>query len=135
MTIEKFAEKYRLKTRIDEDGTKIIPGRVGHLYEYDDEVMGVIVMPVPPRKQYWGYTRTALISVGCSVVQDGDGEGAATFDPANLEQVKAALKAARVKKRKLLTPEDSARRAALIKTISATSRKASASDKRDDDAR
>ena len=123
MTVQTFADKYRLKTRIDEDVTKIIPGRMGHIYEYDDQLMGVIVVPVPARKLHWGYARTALIAVGCNVVQDGDGEGAATFDPSNPAQVRAALKVARVKKRKMLTPEDAARRATLARTLCPTSRR------------
>lgn len=32
MTIDKFAEQFRLKIRLDECGDKIIPGRRGHLY-------------------------------------------------------------------------------------------------------
>jgi hypothetical protein len=39
------------------------------------------------------------------VVQDGDGEGVATFDPADPNQVKLAVRAAAVKRRGMLSPE------------------------------
>ena len=48
--IENAAEAHRLRTRLDpDDGTKIIPGRLGHIYEHDEGVLGVMVMPNPPR--------------------------------------------------------------------------------------
>lgn len=59
--IENAAEAYRPRTRLDlDDGTKIIAGRLGHIYEHDEGVLGVMVMPDPPRRQYWGCTRVAL---------------------------------------------------------------------------
>jgi hypothetical protein len=121
--IQKFATRNRLHTRIDEDLTKIILGKVGHIYEYDDNHLGVIIMPNPPRKQYWGFTKRTLIALGCEVVQDGDGEGAATFDPSNSEQVKAAIKAAGIKRIRYLSPEEKQRRTRLL---SITGRKAPA---------
>lgn len=103
MTIQTFADKHRLRTRIDTDGTKIIPGRVGHIYEYDDDLLGVMVMPDPPRVQYWGFARRNLKAVGCTVVQNGDGEGAATFDPENKQQAKLAIKVARIKRKRIMS--------------------------------
>jgi hypothetical protein len=103
--IHQFADHQRLRTRVDEDGTKIILGKVGHIYEYDDNRLGVIVIPNPPRMRYWGFTKAALLTAGFVVVQDGDGEGAATFDPGNSEQVIAAIRAAGVKRRRKISPE------------------------------
>ena len=104
--IENAAEAHRLRTRLDpDDGTKIIPGRLGHIYEHDEGVLGVMVMPNPPRRQYWGCTRVALLRAGFSIVQDGDGEGAATFDPDNPDQVRAAIRAAGIKRRRKISPE------------------------------
>jgi len=100
--LKDFSARERLKTRIDADGTLIAPGKIGHIYEYDDHHLGVMVMPSTPRKNYWGVTRAKLLSLGCVVLQDGDFEGAAYFDPSNAEQSKAAIKAARVcRKRRL----------------------------------
>ena len=101
--IQRFATKHRLKTRIDDDLTKIIGGKVGHIYEYDDEHLGVIVIPEPPRPAYWSHTRKTLIAAGFEVVQNGEGEGCAIFDPNNPEQVKLAIKAAKVKRRRVMS--------------------------------
>jgi hypothetical protein len=109
MDIAEFADNHRFKTRVDEDGTKIIPGKLGHIYEWGDEdeamLYGVVVIPKPPRKQYWGFTKRTLAEAGFCIVQDGDGEGAATFDPTNEKQVKAAKRAAGVKSRRVMSPE------------------------------
>jgi hypothetical protein len=58
-----------------------------------------MVMPTPPRRQYWGFTKAKLVAGGFRVVQDGDGEGVATFDPTDPNQVKLAVRAAAVKRR------------------------------------
>lgn len=121
MTVKEFASKHRLRVRQDEDLTDIIPGKCGHIYEYDDSLLGVLVLPHPPRRNYWGFTRRELAEAGCVLVQDGDGEGAATFDPHERKQVKAALRAAWVRKIKVLTPEDRERRATRARTLYATS--------------
>lgn len=118
LDIQQFADNHRLHTRIDEDGTKIIPGKMGHIYEYDDERLGVIVVPKLPRVQYWGFAKRALLPLGFEIVQDGDGEGAAAFDPSNSAQVKAAIRAAKIKRKRNLSPEDSARRAERARSLS-----------------
>lgn len=103
--IQTFATTHRLKTRIAEDGTKIIPGKFGHLYFYDHGVFGVTVIPDRPRRQYWGYVRAALLKAGFTVVQDCDGEGAAIFDPANTAQAKEAIRAAGITRKRQISPE------------------------------
>ena len=35
----------RLRARVDADSTLIIPGKLGHIYQYDDHSLAVIVMP------------------------------------------------------------------------------------------
>ena len=100
--LQDFSARERLKTRIDADGTLIVPGKLGHLYEYDDQHLGAIVIPSIPRKQYWSVTRTRLVRLGFEVVQDGDCEGAAYFDPSNPEQAKAAIRAAGVRRKRRL---------------------------------
>lgn len=103
--IQAFATIHRLKARTDADGTKIIPGKLGHIYQYGDGVLGVMVMPDPPRRQYWGCLRSALLKAGFTVVQDGDGEGAAIFEPANTAQAKAAVRAAGIKHKRRIAAE------------------------------
>jgi hypothetical protein len=113
-SITAFATRLGLKVRVDEDGTKIIPGRHGNIYQYDDDLFGVMVIPNPPRRRYWGCVRMTLLKIGCQLVQDGDGEGAAIFDPTNPKQIRAALRAAGIKRKRTISPE---RRQQLIASL------------------
>jgi hypothetical protein len=102
--VQRFAHTNRLKTKIDADGTLIIPGKLGHIYQYDHHSLGVVVVPRIPRRKYWGLTRRKLLALWFTVVQDGDGEGAAVFNPANAEQARAAIKAAGITRKRQLSP-------------------------------
>jgi excisionase family DNA binding protein len=113
--VESFANRYRLRPRISEDCTKIIPGRSGQIYEYSSDLLGVLVMPDPPRWRYWGCVRTTPLEAGFNLVQDGDGEGAATFDPNHPIQAEAAIRAAGVKRKRQLSPDQRDQRTAFIR--------------------
>jgi hypothetical protein len=102
--LQQFSANRKLKTRVDDDGTVIVPGKLGHIYQYDHHHLGVVVVPRIPRMKYWGLTRRKLLALQFTVVQDGDGEGAAVFDPANAEQVRAAIKAAGIIRKRQLSP-------------------------------
>jgi hypothetical protein len=104
--VQRFAIMHRLKTKLDEDTTRIIPGKHGHIYEHGNGLLGVVVMPNPPRKHYWGFTRSLLLGLNFRVIQSGDGEGAATFDPNDHEQAAAAaIRSAGVKCKRRISPE------------------------------
>ena len=103
MAISEFANRYRLQVKRDpEDGTSVIPGRKGksHLFEHDHGVLGVLVMPEAGTAHWWNAARVAFLRAGMEITQDCDGEGAATFDPENPEQVRLVLKYADVKRRR-----------------------------------
>jgi len=102
--VQHFAQTNRRKTKIDADGTLIIPGKLGHIYQYDHHRLGVVVIPRIPRMKYWGLTRRRLLALWFTIVQDGDAEGAAVFGPANAEQVRAAIKAAGITRKRQLSP-------------------------------
>jgi hypothetical protein len=107
MTIENLSDQNRLKLHHDpEDGTTIIPGREGqsHLFEYSDDLLGVMVMPETGTAHRWRLARPAFESAGMVIRQAGDFEGTATFDPANPEQVKLAMKFAKVRPKRQLSP-------------------------------
>lgn len=114
VSIESFAAQYRLKTQVSGDGTNIIAGRVGVIYEFDADTLGVLIIPNPPRKRYWGCLRASLIVAGMTLVQDGDGEGSAVFDPDNPIQAKLAIRAAGIRRRRQLTPEQREKRIAFL---------------------
>lgn len=113
---QQFADGHRSKTLIDDDGTKIIPGRFGQIYEYSNDLLGVLVMPDPPRRRYWGCVRTTLLEAGFNLVQDGDGEGAATFDPNHPIQAKAAIRAAGIKRKRRLSPAQREQRIGFLRS-------------------
>ena len=59
-------------------------------------------------------TRATLLESGLTIVQDGEGEGAAVFDPADVSQSKAAIRAAGVKRKRQLTPSQREQRSAFL---------------------
>ena len=112
MTLTNPAQQCRLKLHRDpDDGTDIIPGREGrsHLFEYSDDLLGVMVMPQTGTAHRWKSARSAFESAGMVVRQSGDGEGTATLDPANPEQLKLAMKYAKIRPKRQLSPEHRAR--------------------------
>ena len=101
--VQRFAQTNRLKTKIDADGTPIIPGKLGHIYQYDENRLGVMVMPANSRVRYWSATRRRLANLGFSIVQNGDCEGAAVFSPSDHEQTRAAIRTAGIKRKRQLS--------------------------------
>jgi len=103
MDLREFAAKHRLPLgRVQDDGTDTIPGREGHshIFEYGNGVLGVMVMPETSTSHRWRAARSAFISAGMEIRQNGDGEGTASFDPDNSNQVRLALKYAKVRSRR-----------------------------------
>jgi hypothetical protein len=107
MTTRDFSDQHRLKLRRDpDDETEIIPGREGQsqIFQYSDCQLGVMVMPLSGTAHRWKMARAAFKTAGMVIRQDGDCEGTATFDPANQEQVKLAMKYAKVRPKRQLSP-------------------------------
>jgi hypothetical protein len=100
-----FATRHRLKCRVDGDGTQVIPGKFGQVYECGNGQLAVMVMPRPPRKNYWAIKRNKLAALGCTVLQDGECEGTAAFDPDNPAQSKAAIRAAGITRKRRISPD------------------------------
>jgi|SRR5437588_11681305 len=110
--LETFAEKHRVRiTKHSGDDTRIIAGKRGHLYEYGEDLLGVMFMPPPTAGQPWGkwQPRTwnnfkrAGQTVGMTMLQDGDSEGCMGFDPENPRQSKLALKMAGIKAKRQIS--------------------------------
>jgi hypothetical protein len=103
VTINDFATQHRLQTRLGKgDATMIIPGRKGasHLFEYGEGLLGVLVMPNTGTAHWWNAARDAFRHAGMQIRQDCHGEGTATFDPDNSEQVRLALRYAGVTRKR-----------------------------------
>ncbi len=106
MLLEEFAKKHSLRIkRSSQDDTDNIEGKYGEIYDYGDGTLGVMVMPDPPRRGLWVRSREKFVQIGMSIVQNGDQEGSAVFDPASREQSQAAIEAIQAKKVRKLSPE------------------------------
>jgi hypothetical protein len=122
MTLVTLAEQHKLKVKRDECGDAIVPGKYGQIYEYNDTHLGVLFMP--PRTEAepwgrwcpktWGNFKRAAAAAGMTLLQDGDSEGCLSFDPNNREQVKLAIKIAKVRPKRQRTPEQVAKFVAAI---------------------
>lgn len=93
-----FAAEHRLNPRSDVDGTTVIFGRRGQIFEYCNGRLGVLLQP--GRASVWPRTRKKLIDAGFEIVQNGDREGTALFDPANSDQARLAIRVAGAKKKR-----------------------------------
>ena len=105
-TIIAFAEKYRLRVRRDECGDPIVIGKTGHIYEYGEGLLGVLILPMNGQGRIWANARGRLEDAGCQIWQDGDTEGTALFDPQDHAQAKLAIRlvGAKPKRRAQLSP-------------------------------
>jgi hypothetical protein len=113
--IQGFATKQRLKTRVDDDGTRIIPGKYGHIFEYDTGQLAVMVIPDPPRKNYWTFSRTKLLETGFVLLQNGDSEGSALFSPDDAEQAKLAIQVSGLKRKRTISPQQGEKQIAWLR--------------------
>jgi hypothetical protein len=108
--IDTFAEQHRLKVTRDDCGDPVIAGRIyqSNIYEYSNSELGVMLVTdgkKPPRTQVWNKFKTACLGAGMVIRQQGDAEGAFSFNPANPEQAKVAIKGINAKIRRIMTPE------------------------------
>jgi len=107
MNLPEFAVTKNLKTKRDVDGTCIIPGRLGesHVYECAPNQLGVLFQPTSaptdqPRTKLWNSVRKKCIAAGMTLRQNGDDEGALSFDPENSEQAKLAVRCIKARARR-----------------------------------
>jgi hypothetical protein len=105
MTITEFANKYKLHLKTDkQDDTLIIPGRMGHIYEYSPSELGVMILPPGDhRPRLYTAIKKKCLSSGMILRQDCDAEGALSFDPENKRQARTAIKAAQVRPKKKIS--------------------------------
>ena len=115
MDISAFSEKYRVRTKRDSCGDPIIPGNArpkdmpqrveyaSHIYENGDGRFGLCLLF--ETKIRWTYAKKSLEDAGFLIRQNGDTEGTALFDPDNWKQARLAIKLARIRNRKILSPE------------------------------
>jgi hypothetical protein len=106
MNLKEFAAKYRLPLRlVPDDETEIVPGREGHshIFEYDSDLLGVMIMPNTDTAHRWRDARSAFIAAGMRIHQNGDSEGTASFDPSDSDQVRLALRYAKIRPKRRIS--------------------------------
>jgi hypothetical protein len=81
--VRAVADKYRLKTRTDECGEIIIPGK----------------RAATTRRR--NLRKAEMLAVGFAIFQDCDGEGTAKFDATNENQVSLAIRVAGIRRRRV----------------------------------
>lgn len=108
--VKAFAQNYHVRAKRDACGEIIVSGRVGHIYDHcDSRQLGVLLMF--QSKMQWTYAKRKLLAAGFTIGQDGDTEGTALFDSTNPALSRVALRIARVKVRRQMSPAQ--RRAAV----------------------
>ncbi len=113
--VRQFADTYRVRARRDECGELILPGRIGHVYEHGPGRFGVYLSCASARA--WSAAKRTLTAGGFTIRQNGDMEGTALFDPDNAHQARLALEIARIRKRRVLTPEQRQRMAIQLRSV------------------
>jgi lipase chaperone LimK len=73
------------------------------VYEFAPAIFGVLLMLDTNRQ--WNNAKRKLEAAGFRVYQNAECEGTALFDADNSDQAKLAIKLARIKQRRKLTPE------------------------------
>ncbi len=115
MGIRSFAEKYRLYTKLDTDGTTIVAGKLGHIYEHSETQLGLLFMPTAPRARLWSATKAKGTAAGMLLRQNAESEGTMLFDSNSPEQARLAVTLVRARPKRVLTDEQ---RSALAERLS-----------------
>ena len=114
MTLQQFAERYRLRIKKDDCKDEIIPGKLirgcgerlsdgHHIYPLMSGVFAVY-LNFPTKKRFNGACRL-LCAAGAAPAVVADYDGIFTFDPENETLVKLVLKVTRCRVRRQLTEE------------------------------
>ena len=107
--VKTFAQRHRLKTVVDIDGTTIVPGKTGHIYEVSGSRLGTMFLPTAYRPRKFAEVRRAAELAGLVARQVGDSEGCFEFDSNDRAQVKQAIKIAGVRPKRQLSPDHKAK--------------------------
>lgn len=83
MELQEFADRNRLRTKLDPCGDKIIPGKLGHLYEHDG-ALGVCLIAYKaknmPSVALMRSRQRKIEALKPKIKQRADGEGISTFE-------------------------------------------------------
>jgi hypothetical protein len=111
-----FAEQNRLRTSRETDGTTVIRGQVGcHLYRYSDSELGLMILSEGEntRTRRWSGIRKKCLAAGMILRQNGEDEGAMSFNPNDRQQSRLAIKISGARPKRQLSPEHKAKLVAI----------------------
>jgi hypothetical protein len=78
---------------------------LNHIYEHDDGVLAVMIgFEGRNRVAAWEARKVMWKNAGMEILQDGDWEGSAIFDPENARQRALAVKTAGVRPKRVMSP-------------------------------
>jgi len=95
MDISTFAEKHRLQYKRGTDRTYIIPGKLGHIFDYGNGNFGVILLGDSDDSKLDNTLRARMRKAereGLEPFVVGDFEGVFLFDPADTQKARLAKK-------------------------------------------
>lgn len=110
--IHTFAQQHRLRTFCDTDETTVIRGQAGcHLYEYSDSELGLMILSnaKDARPRRWTGIRKKCLEAGMTLRQNGEDEGAFSFEPSSRQQSRLAIKVTGARPKRYLSPEHRAK--------------------------
>ncbi len=104
MNFTTFAEKYHLRVRRDSCGDQIALGKTGHLFQFDENLMGLALISPndddPKLDNTLRARKRKVVAAGFLLLQEGDFESVLAFDPADHTQAKLAVKLVGAKPRR-----------------------------------
>jgi len=110
-----FATRNHLRTNRDLDGTDIVLGKLGHIYEHSDTQLGLLFLPSASRARLWSLTKTKGLASGMTLRQNANSEGTLLFEADDPAQARLAISLVRARPKRILTDEQ---RSALSERLS-----------------
>ena len=102
--LAQFAERKRLRIKRDEVGELMIPGRIGHLYEHDCGVFGLMLVSPngddPKLDSTFRSRMRKALREGLKLHQCGDYESTFLFNAENKKDARLAIQLAGIKCRR-----------------------------------
>ena len=113
VTLEQFAQQYRLKIKKDSCGDEVILGKMiagcepdcHHVYQHGSFLAVYLNFPT---KQRWNTARKALEAAGSTALQVGECDGMVRFDGEAATVARLVLKLARCRVKRVLSEEQKA---------------------------
>jgi hypothetical protein len=110
MELTDFAKQYSLQVKHScQDDTDNIVGRFGEIYQYSGSELALMLCGGSIGTGHWARVRSKCLAAGMTLRQNGDDEGAVSFDPTNKKHAALAIKVAGARPKRRLSPEHKAK--------------------------